>query len=202
MNEKQVQSLLNPRRKAGRGWKTAAVLLLAVFAWAAYPHVKAGSLPRPSGTPADAILVLTGGENRIAEGYRAWRDGKGSVLLIIGAGRDATLDLILPGKPVLSADELRRIHVEGWSKNTLENAVSAKALVTGRGYRSVILVTSDYHLARAHLALRWALPEEVTIAVLPVRSEWKGGSAWWRVPRLFLVEGLKYWGHRLFLLWE
>lgn len=198
----QARDSLNPRRKAGTGWRTALGALLAVVAAAAVPHVVAVKLPRPSGGASDAVLVLTGGENRIAEGYRAWREGRGRILLIVGAGRDATLDLILPGKPHLTSDELGRIHVEGWSRNTLENAVSAKALVTGRGYRSVILVTSDYHLPRAHLALRWALPDDVAITTLPVRSEWKGRGAWWRLPRLFLVEGLKYWAHRLFLLWE
>lgn len=176
------------------------VLLLA--AGGAIPYLLARSLPAPSGEGADAILVLTGGENRIAEGLRAWKEGRGKELFILGAGRNAKLSNILPAGTEISPGDITRIHVEGWSSNTLENAFSAKTAVTSRAFRSVILVTSDYHVARAYLALRAVLPPTVPIAVLPVRSDWGKKGAWYRLPRLFLVEGWKYWGYRLLLRWE
>ena len=202
MRQKQDQIPLGPRRK--RGWVRAAVpgLVLLLAAVGAIPYLLARDLPAPSGKGADAILVLTGGENRIAEGFRAWKEGKGRELFILGAGRNARLANILPARTEISPDDLPRIHVEGWSANTLENAFSAKTAVTSQSFRSVILVTSDYHVARAHLALRGVLPPTVSIAVLPVRSDWGKKGAWHRLPRLFLVEGWKYWGYRLLLRWE
>lgn len=197
----QHENLLGPRPRRKRRRAILALLLL-LLAGAALPHLLAARLPSPSGPPADAILVLTGGENRIAEGYRAWRKGMGKHLFILGAGREATLERILPGMPRLSPEERERLHIEGWSENTLENAFSARTQALDHGFARVILVTSRYHLARAHLALRTSLPARIGISVIPVASDWKGVRGWWRVPRLYFVEGWKYWGYRIFLRWE
>ena len=178
---------------------TLAILLAA---GAALPHLLEADLPGPVPPRLDAILVLTGGENRIAEGFRAWREGKGKDLYILGAGGKANIDRILPKHPPLSAEELRRVHIEGWSENTMENAYSAKGVVRERGFKRVALVTGDYHMPRAHLALRTVLPPEVSIAAIPVRSDWKDRNTLPRTLRLFFVEGWKYWTYRLFLLWE
>ena len=74
--------------------------------------------------------------------------------------------------------------------------------MVSRGYREVILVTSDYHVPRAYLAMRKILPPDVSISVSPVVSNWRRKGAWHRLPRLFLVEGWKYWGYLIFLRWE
>jgi uncharacterized SAM-binding protein YcdF (DUF218 family) len=201
VNRNQGRNLFRRRKKTGlRNAAVAAALLAA--AGAALPHFLSANLARRVPPPSDALLVLTGGENRIAEGFRAWREGMARELYILGAGGRASLDTILPGHPPLSAEELRRVHIEGWSENTLENAYSAKSAVRERGFTRVVLVTGDYHIPRAFLALRTVLPPEVSIAVLPVRSEWKDRNALPRTLRLHFVEGWKYWTYRLFLLWE
>ena len=197
---KQDQILIGaPTRK--RGVRSAVmVLILLLIAGAAFPHLLARRVAAPfSGEVADAILVFTGGDGRIATGYRAWKEGKGNELFILGAGPEAKLASILPEGEQLTQDDLPRIHFEGWSENTLENAVSAKSEVVSRTYRKVILVTSDYHVARAHLTLRKVLPPTVSISVIPVPSAWRKKGAWHRLPRIFFVEGWKYWGYRLLL---
>lgn len=202
MNRRQEHIPLGPSRKRKLN-RSAVLFVLSILAMgAAVPHLNAVKLPSPEGAPADAILVPAGGENRIAEGYRAWKEGKGRHLFILGAGREATLERILPGKPELSPSDLGRIHIEAWSENTLENAVSARAVVTEHRFGTVILITSGYHVARAYLALRTILPEEVAISVIPVWPDGKVKSAWWRVPVLYFTEGWKYWGYRLLLRWE
>lgn len=193
--------MFRPRKKKGLR-NTALVLFLLLAGGAAIPHLYARTLPGPRQEPADALLVLAGDENRIPEGYRAWREGKAGELYILGAGGGAKLERILPGRPALSPSELRKLHIEGWSENTLENAFSAKDLAADRGFRKVILVTSDYHMPRAHLTLRTILPATVSIEVIPVRTEWKDRAAFPRTLRLFFFEGWKYWGYRFFLLWE
>jgi uncharacterized SAM-binding protein YcdF (DUF218 family) len=201
MNFRQDQNLFRPRKR--RGVRLAALVVFLLLAGgAALPHLRSANLPGPVPPWSDAILVLTGGENRITEGFRAWREGKARELYILGAGGKAKLDLILPGHPPLSAEELRRVHIEGWSENTLENAYSAKSVVRERGFTRVVLVTGDYHMPRAYLSLRTVLPPEVSIAAISVRSEWKDRNALPRTLRLFFVEGWKYWTYRLFLLWE
>ncbi len=191
---------------ASRRWRTGrlavGIVVLLVLLSGALPHLLVpGAAPAPP-DGADAIFVLTGGENRIAEGFRAWREGKGRDLFILGAGRDARLEQVLPGHPILEPRERGRVRLEGWSRNTFENAISAKSFVMMNGYRSVILVTSDYHVPRALRAFLTVLPPDVTVSVLSVRSSGRLGVATPRTLKLFLVEGWKYWWYRVFLLWE
>ncbi len=190
-----------PRRwKSGR--IAAGMAVAVLMAAGVLPHLIAGAAAELPAAGADAIFVLTGDENRIAEGFRAWREGKGKYLFILGAGRDARLEQVLPGRPAIDPRERGRVRLEGWSRNTFENAISAKSFVMMNGYRSVILVTSDYHVPRALRAFLTVLPPDVTVSVLPVRSTGRWGPATPRTLRLFLVEGWKYWWYRLFLLWE
>ena len=202
MAGKQGQIRLGPRRKRRGLRATLAVLVLLLAAGGVIPHLFSGGAENRENGGADAVLVLTGGENRIAEGYRAWKEGKGRELYILGAGREAKATTILPPGTVIPPEDLPRIHVEGWSANTLENAFSAKTEVVSRSYREVILVTSDYHMPRALLAFRKVLPSSVSISVMTVASDWRRKGAWHRLPRLFLVEGWKYWGYRILLRWE
>ncbi len=178
----------------------AALLALSILPL--LPHLLAKRHPQSPGGRADALFVLTGGERRIAEGYRAFREGRGAVLYILGVGRDSTLDRILPRGERDPARDEGRVFAEGWSENTLENAFYANAVVRNRRWGSVVLVTSDYHMARAALTFRSILPASVALSVLPVRTEWKGIGGFLRTALLFYVEGWKYWGYRIILRFE
>ncbi len=202
MGKTQGPKLPKPARRGGRKAAWIAALALALGVLGLSPHVLFRREAAPPAGPADAILVLAGGENRIAAGLHAFRRGTGRELFILGAGSATTPARILPDERGIRPEDLARIHIEGWSANTLENAFSAKAVVESRGFRKVVLVTSDYHLPRAYLALRRLLPPDVTISAIPVRSDWGHPGAWHRLPRLFLVEGWKYWGYRVLLRWE
>ncbi|GAB4367625.1 MAG: hypothetical protein Kow00128_12320 [Deltaproteobacteria bacterium] len=202
MFSRQGKNLFRSERKR----KPFTLGLLAALAFlllgAAIPHRQAARLPGPEAATADAILVPAGGGSRIAEGFRAWREGRGRHLFILGAGREASPERILPGGANLTPEERSRVHIESWSENTLENAVSARMSVDRYGLHSVLLVTSGYHLARAHLALRTMLPESVSIRVLAVHPEGELRGSWWRYPFLYLTEGWKYWGYRILLRWK
>jgi uncharacterized SAM-binding protein YcdF (DUF218 family) len=198
MSLRQGENPLGGRRKKS-ALRPAALLILIAAAVASYPHLAARSVPAMDGEQADVVFVLTGGENRIPAGIRALKDGKGKELYILGARAGGKIERILPGRKELTAEDLRRLHMEEWSENTLENAFAAKGLVAERNFRKVILVTSDYHMPRAFFAFRAILPSEVDIAASPVRSEWRGGGAFPRTLRLFITESVKYWGYRLFL---
>lgn len=201
MNWKQDQNLFRQRKK--KGLRNSILLAAAILAAGALvPHLLVSKLPAPAEPKADAILVLTGDENRIPEGFRAWKQGMAREIYILGAGGRAKLEKFLPGRPSLSPSETARTHVEGWSENTLENAYSAKSVVAERGFRKVILVTSDYHMPRAYLSLRTVLPQTVSIEAMPVKTDWKDRGTIPRKIRLFFVEGWKYWGYRIFLYWE
>jgi len=176
-------------------------LLAILFLPPAVPHLLSLRDPGSPAGNADAIFVLTGGEGRIQEGYRAWSGGAARDLYILGAGRKVPVTRIVPEASRISAEALSRIHVEGWSENTLENAFSAKSAVGEGKYSRVILVTSDYHVPRAYLVFRKVLPKDVSISVIRVRPE-AGPGASWRWARRHFIEGWKYWGYRILLRWE
>ncbi|MFA6146840.1 MAG: YdcF family protein [bacterium] len=189
------------RRRRGRFLRPVLSLLAILFLPPAVPHLLTLREPAPPARPADAIFVLTGGEGRIQEGYRAWSGGAARELYILGAGRRVPAARIVPEVSRISAEALSHVHVEGWSENTLENAFSAKSAVGEGRYSSVILVTSDYHIPRAFMAFRKVLPKEVSISAIRVRPE-GGRGAPWRWARWHFIEGWKYWGYRILLRWE
>ena len=191
----------DPRRRRGRFLRSLLLSLALLFVPPALPHLLSFRDPGPPARPADAIFVLTGGEGRIQEGYRAWSGGAARELYILGAGRRVPVVRIVPEVTRIPAEALSRIHVEGWSENTLENAFSAKSAVGEGRYSSVILVTSDYHVPRAVLAFRKVLPKDVALSAIRVRPE-GGAGATWRWARQHFIEGWKYWGYRVLLRWE
>ena len=191
----------DPRRRRGRFLRPLLLSLALLFVPPALPHLLSFRDPGPPVRPADAIFVLTGGEGRIQEGYRAWSGGAARELYILGAGRRIPVARIVPEVSRIPAEALSRIHVEGWSENTLENAFSAKSAVGEGKYSSVILVTSDYHVPRAVLAFRKVLPKDVALSAIRVRPE-GGAGASWRWARRHFIEGWKYWGYRVLLHWE
>jgi len=187
------------RRKGPR--RLVFSLLVLLFLLPATPHLLTLRNPGPPTRPADAIFVLTGGEGRIQEGFRAWSAGAARELYILGAGRTVPATQIVPEGSRIPAEALARVHVEGWSVNTLENAFSAKTVVGEGKYSSVVLVTSDYHIPRAHLAFRKVLPKDVSLTAIRVGPE-AGPGASWRWARRHFLEGWKYWGYRILLRWE
>jgi len=197
----QTRLSSDPRRRRGRFLRPLLFSLALLFVPPAIPHLLSSRDPGPPARPADAIFVLTGGEGRIQEGYRAWSGGAARELYILGAGRRVPVARIVPEVTRIPAEALSRIHVEGWSENTLENAFSAKSAVGEGKYSSVILVTSDYHVPRAVLAFRKVLPKDVALSAIRVRPE-GGAGASWRWARQHFIEGWKYWGYRVLLRWE
>jgi uncharacterized SAM-binding protein YcdF (DUF218 family) len=199
--KKQSPLFSDPRRRRGRFLRKFLILLALLFVPPMVPHLLTLRNPGPPTRPADAIFVLTGGEGRIQEGFRAWSGGAARELYILGAGGMVPVTRIVPEASRISAEALSRIHVEAWSGNTLENAFSAKSAVGEGKYSSVILVTSDYHIPRAYLAFRKVLPPEVSLSAIRVRPE-GGAGAPWRWARRHFLEGWKYWGYRILLRWE
>ena len=131
---------------------------------------------RQSTVRADAIVVLAGGKGRVDEGVRLYRERRGAYLFLIGvdpAVRKSDLYRPRPGDP--SADG---VILERTSRNTLENAIYGREVILGRQVGSVLLITSRYHMKRAAILFRNALPKDLTIYPYPVDSR-NLKEAWW-----------------------
>ncbi|MBK9079067.1 MAG: YdcF family protein [Hyphomicrobium sp.] len=150
--------------------------------------------PFGGGERADAIVVLTGGDNRVVEGARLFAEGRGKRLLISGVNRRTRREDVqrISGLDLKSFTCCVDLGYE--ALDTVGNADETRTWANTHGYTSLIVVTSSYHMPRglAELSLampdRQLIPHAVTPRSFPV-------SGWWlhvATTRILLSEYLKY----------
>jgi uncharacterized SAM-binding protein YcdF (DUF218 family) len=165
------------------------LLLIAGFLWFLW-RVPAAEIALSG--EADAIVALTGGASRIADGIELLATGRGKRLLISGANRSTTPHEISRLNPEF--DRWVRCCVDfDRSLNTLGNAIEIKRWVSQRGFRSLIVVTSNYHMPRALAEIAHQLPG-VALVPFPVITERQRAEPWWTsgtTARLMISEYMK-----------
>ncbi|MEO1191269.1 MAG: YdcF family protein [Pseudomonadota bacterium] len=177
--------------------RTLLVLLVLVAALGTGFLYFAESLPdEPSADTrrTDAIVVLTGGAQRVAEGLRLLADERADHLLISGVHPDTTLESLLALAPDVTRDLSERIHLDREAADTLGNARETAAWAKAAGVESLRVVTAGYHMPRSLLELQRALPD-VELIAHPVFPESVSQVPWWQsadTTGLFLREYLKY----------
>jgi uncharacterized SAM-binding protein YcdF (DUF218 family) len=128
------------------------------------------------GSPAgeertDAVVVITGGPGRIEHAVDVLADGRAKRLLIAGADPSVTKpDLIrrLGGKSKLVNC---CVDLGSESVDTRSNAEEAKRWMERRGYKSMRLITSDWHMRRARYEFRRVLAGKFDVLPDAVRSQ-------------------------------
>jgi uncharacterized SAM-binding protein YcdF (DUF218 family) len=142
---------------------------------------------------ADGIVVVTGGASRIVDAIALLAAGRGRRLLISGV------------HPTTTSRELARLmpefgHLIGCcvdldhsAVNTVGNAVEARLWARAQGFRSLIVVTSNYHMPRAMAELAWHMPD-VQLIPFPVVNGRMRTESWWNMGsvRLLMGEYLKF----------
>ncbi|KGD87698.1 membrane protein [Rhizobium sp. YS-1r] len=160
----------------------AGVLFIAVlfggFLWFANSVT---SLKAPDGVKADAIVVLTGGYLRIEQALGLLRDGAGQRLLISGAHPSTTPNQIR--KVTQASLDLFACCVDiGYDAiDTIGNANEINRWIHDHGYRSVLVVTNNYHMLRSLHELRRADPVTEFIPYPVVNSDLTR-KAWFAEP--------------------
>jgi uncharacterized SAM-binding protein YcdF (DUF218 family) len=142
---------------------------------------------------ADGIVVLTGGASRIADAIELLAAGRGKRLLISGVNRATTSGEISRLNPELGRMVGCCVDFDR-SLNTLGNAIETKHWAESRGFRSLIVVTSNYHMPRAMAEIAHQLPE-VALLPFPVVADKLRAEPWWTrgaTMKLMLSEYLKY----------
>jgi uncharacterized SAM-binding protein YcdF (DUF218 family) len=112
---------------------------------------------------ADAIVVLTGAKGRLEHGVDALRHHRAKRMFLAGADPSVTKGDIarrLPGRERLVAC---CVDLGSQSVDTRSNAHEAEAWLDKNHYRSLFLVTSDWHMRRALFEFRSVLGSRYTI---------------------------------------
>ena len=145
----------------------------------------------------DGIVIFTGGTMRLEEGIRLLNEGKADRLLVSGVGERTSLDvmLMLSGKLPDNILELKeKIDLGYEAKNTRGNAVEVTKWVKDHNYKTIRLVTANYHMPRSYFELSNEMPD-VQIIKNPVFPEEIKHEKWWRnglTKRIMMLEYNKY----------
>src|SRR4030088_3307260 len=184
---------------ASRGWLRAAVVaaLAIVFVGAAIGFV--GFLSQLRGAEikpdrkADGIVVLTGGSSRVSDAMELLAGGYGKRLLISGVHPTNAASDISRSLPDNQSLLSCCVDLDRSAINTRSNAAETRRWARGRGFKSLIVVTSNYHMPRAIVELSHAMPDVALIPFAVVGDKWRD-EPWWTsgaTLRLLLSEYVK-----------
>jgi uncharacterized SAM-binding protein YcdF (DUF218 family) len=151
---------------------TLRIAALALLLYALGFVLFAVTLANPAGAErTDAVVVLTGGSGRIERGIAVMRDKRAARMLIAGADPSVTrADLARRLGPGSTRTLRCCVDLGSESVDTRSNAEEARRWMTRKGYRSLRLVTSDWHMRRAAYEFRQDLPDtRIVIDAVPSR---------------------------------
>lgn len=158
--------------------------------------------PAKQTIPADASIVcLAGAKFRIEAAYNLFAEGVGKRLFIVGAGKKST-----PGNlgrahaaeslQKMTEERFRDIQVETDSRNTIENAFAvSRYLQQNPDVKTIVLVTSSYHMRRAQVVIQHQLHENLNIIPYTPEKEIIGRGTWWHTwlgMEITMVEYFKF----------
>ena len=149
----------------GIGRRVVHVVLLLIVVWLGGFLAFAAAIPPRVGDtdkPVDAIVVLTGGDVRLAEGFALLDKGLAKKLLVSGVADGIKLpDLLqtLNGSPQPNPAVLECCVTLGYDARSTEgNARESLKWLGDNGFKSIRLVTANYHMNRSLLEFRRVMP--------------------------------------------
>ena len=151
------------------------------------------TLKPPAEPKADAIVVLTGGYQRIDQAVGLLQKGAGKRLLISGVHPTTTPRQIR--KMTQGSADLFSccVDIGHDAIDTIGNAEETSNWIHANGYRSVIVVTNNYHMPRSLAELSYVDPDIEFIPYPVVNSDLKTRN-WFTDPnamRVMLAEYVK-----------
>jgi uncharacterized SAM-binding protein YcdF (DUF218 family) len=180
-----------PRAGAGARWIAAAALALACL-WLGGLLWFAAAIPTAivdSDSETDAIVVLTGGSLRVESGLALLAAAKGKKLFVSGVYHGVDVGELLRVSRQSPDSVACCIALGHEAESTFGNALETAQWMRDQGFRSLRLVTANYHMPRSLLEFSRALPG-VAIVPYPVFPEIMRDARWWvRPAALALVVG-------------
>src|SRR5215831_3204542 len=186
--------------KLPRGWLRATVVSTIALAFVGAAAGFIAFLSQLRGAEiapdrkADGIVVLTGGSSRVSDAMELLSAGYGKRLLISGV------------HPTIAASDISRslqdsqalfhccVDLDYSAVNTRSNAAETRRWAHERGFKSLIVVTSNYHMPRAIVELSHAMPDIALVPFAVIGDKWRD-EPWWNsgaTLRLVLSEYVKY----------
>jgi len=129
----------------------------------------------------EGIVVLTGGTERLNTGLDLLIAEKGRKLLISGVYHGVELEELLALSQTAPKELECCIDIGHDADNTRGNARETRRWVEKTGFKSLRLVTANYHMPRSLLEFSYYMPE-VELIAHPVFPGHVKVDQWWRWP--------------------
>ena len=182
--------------------RSVEAFLVVALIWAAGLFAFAArvqqSTPQAEPAAADGIVALTGANSneRIAAAVALLAEHKGRRVLVSGVNREVSREQLRA-----ASNTVRRLYdccvdLGFTAADTVGNARETAEWARTMRFKSLIVVTTDYHMPRAMLELRAVLRQPgITLQSYAVPTPALKDRHWWRSPsaaRLMVVEYSKY----------
>ncbi len=193
LDENRPHRALSMRSILMHAFRVVAIFSLSLIAGFFIFAYSVSVMPSGATGLADGIVALTGDEDRISEAVRLLSEGKARRLLISGVNKSTGAPQIMNLNTASGREALLFrccVDLDKRSLNTEDNAAETTAWVRQQGFRSLIVVTSTYHMPRTLIELRQAMPE-VELIPYPVKAP-RLDDQWWSDPRTSWVLGKEY----------
>jgi uncharacterized SAM-binding protein YcdF (DUF218 family) len=181
--------------RSARVFAAALLLALAAFAIGFLWFASAIARSEPTLTrTADGIVVLTGSPLRIDDAVELLAAGRSQRLLISGVHPSTNTVELARGRPEHQKWFACCVDLGHQAVNTRGNAAETARWANKRGVRSLIVVTSAWHMPRALLELEREL-KGVELIPYPVVTDRMREEPWWssvQTARLLFLEYVKY----------
>jgi uncharacterized SAM-binding protein YcdF (DUF218 family) len=172
----------------GFGRRILHALLLVLVAWLGGFLAFAAAIPATVHNPeqpVDAIVVLTGGDVRLAEGFALLDKGVAKKMLISGVSSGVDMPALLQtlnGTPQPTQAVLDCCVTLGYDARSTEgNARESLRWLGENSFTTIRLVTANYHMNRSLLEFRRVMPQ-ITIIANPVFPKQMQDPYWFAHP--------------------
>jgi len=183
------------RRRKGRLLGCLVLIVLAWFVGLIWFTTKIPTTKEKNRNQTDAIVVLTGGTGRLEEGFKLLDSEKLSRRLFVsGAARGVDVKALLKVAKRKPTNLNCCIAIGYDADSTIGNAYETSRWMRANQFRSLRLVTSNYHMTRSLEVFKRILPN-ITIVSNPVFPKIFNVKHWWRnldASKMIISEYNKY----------
>jgi uncharacterized SAM-binding protein YcdF (DUF218 family) len=174
--------------------RVAGVLVVVIAGGFIWFLAQLQSDEAPPKNPADGIVVLTGGSSRVADAVDLLAGGYGKRLLISGVHWSNSAGEISRSLRDNKSWLACCVDLDYSAVDTRGNATETRRWAHERGFRSLIVVTSNYHMPRAIVEFQHSMPDVLLIPFPVIGEKWRD-EPWWTsgaAARLLVIEYAKF----------
>ncbi|MBN1956504.1 MAG: YdcF family protein [Anaerolineae bacterium] len=137
--------------------------------------------------PADALVPLAGGRQRVVYGAELFNDGYArwfvatDMLLNVPGVRASYSELVQQEAVWQGVPRERILLLSRVADDTYQEAAFVRELAEEQGWQSLLVVTDPFHTRRARIMFRQVFADSgVSVVIYPVSDHWYQPDSWWK----------------------